>query len=127
LANTSAIADLSPIDIGCVRIKGVIGNPISVPLVRLNVAAADRPERVVSFACAVTDQANTALILTADVVRKLMTQVEKQFECNAVYGENDDSDDENNDASHNVDVYDNFDDGDDIGKNNGNIDDENEI
>ena len=128
LANTSAIADFSPIDIGSVRIKGVIGNPISLPLMRLNVAAADRPERVVSFACAVTDQANTASILTADVVRKLMPQVEKQFKCNAVYGENDDDDDddENNDAIHNVDVYDNYDNGDDTGKNNGNIDDENE-
>jgi len=49
------------------------------------------------------------VILTSDIVRKLMPQVEQRFECNAVYGENDDT-------SQNVDEYGNHDDGDDSGK-----------
>jgi len=96
LANTSVITDLHPVDIGSVKIKGVIGEPISVPLVSLNVASADKPERVVSFACAITDQANNPLILTADIVRKLMPQVEQSFECNVVGCE--DNDDDNDDS-----------------------------
>ena len=100
LANTSTITELNPVDIGSVKSKGVIGEPISVPpLVRLNVALVDRPEHVVSFACAVTDQANSALILTADVVRKLMPQVEQSCERNAVgHADDDDDNDENDDS-----------------------------
>ena len=85
LANSSAVADLNPVDIGSVTIKGVIGEPISVPLVRLKVAPADRLEHTVSFACAVTDQANSALILTADIIRKLMPKAEHQSQCTAVW------------------------------------------
>jgi len=44
LANTSAIANLNPIDIGSVKIKSVTGKSISVPLKRLNVILAQRPE-----------------------------------------------------------------------------------
>jgi len=57
-------------------------------MVSLNVALPGRPERIVSVACAVTDQANSALILTAEIVRKLMLQ--ELVECNAVCHRNND-------------------------------------
>ena len=58
-ANMSAIDELSPVKIG-----SAICQSISIPRVRLNVAPAERSECVASFACAVTDQASSALILT---------------------------------------------------------------
>ena len=72
MANAAAISELKPVEIGFVKIKGVIGESILVPLVRLNIASADHPDCVVSFVCAVCADANSALILTADVVSKLM-------------------------------------------------------
>ena len=49
LANATAISELKPVEVGFVKIKGVIGESISVPLVRLNIASADHPDCVVSF------------------------------------------------------------------------------
>jgi len=72
LANAAAISELKPVEIGFVKIKGVIGESISVLLVRLNIAPADYSDCVVSFVCAVCADANSALILTANVVSKLM-------------------------------------------------------
>jgi len=85
LANAAAISELKPVDIGFVKIEVVIGESISVLLVRLNIASADHSDCVVSFVCAVCADANSALILTADVVSKLMPQVDVEPRCNVVF------------------------------------------
>ena len=78
------ISKLKPVEICFVKIKGVIGKSIPVPLVHLNIASANHPDCVVSFVCAVCTDANSALIVTADIVRKLMPQVDFEPRCNVV-------------------------------------------
>jgi len=107
LANAAAISKLKPVEIGFVKIKGVIGESILVPLVRLYIASADHPTCVVSFVCAVCTDANSALTVTADVERKLMPQVNFEPRCNVVSFS--DSDSDNIDVNNEVGVVDDVD------------------
>jgi len=95
--HTDAVSGLNLPRIGTIKLRGIIGSPVTTDLVRLNVALANShsdDNEYMSVLCAVCSEANGDLILTSGVVDSLLVAVISQ----------DDDDDNDDDDERDVDV-----------------------
>jgi len=69
-----AAGNLELPNVGKVRLRGIVGNPVSADLVKLNVSLVEteNDNGYIDIICAVRTEANDDLVLAANVVDSLM-------------------------------------------------------
>ena len=92
------VGDLQLPTVGQIKLRGVVGSPVSADLVRLNVSLSDEnyDNDCTTILCAVCSEANDDLILTSKVVDSLFNRQAHANIINALQHDDDEDDDNNN-------------------------------
>jgi len=104
--HTSMLNDWELPVVGRIKLRGIVGSPVSADLVKLNVTLADSKrdgDEYVSIICAVCSEANDDLVLTGKVVDnlfKLQSQVTSVNIDLLSENDNDEDNDDHDDSDH---------------------------
>ncbi len=108
VARSDLFKDVHTECLGSLKLRGIIGQPVSAKLVRLYVTLADvdniTDRKYVPIVCALSDQLNEEFILPADVVEQLMCV--EQLDCKVVLRHDGDDHVNDNDSEDDSNVVD---------------------